>query len=215
MSESLEALLAQDLEASEKKIIERAQSHNYSDTPLKAEKNATMLDFVEMVAKVITRTEKEYDVTFLMDEGKRLALDPNEKVNNVFITYEVLERVPTKEIKPRERESFIDEVTFSQSESRQGRVYGQKFIAKIQFNIIASEYKAAERVMNIFEDLIFSYKHYFKKNGVAEILFEKQLTDKNYDIYRQNMSVRNLRYEVHLEKLHVIFDTEFDNVSIK
>jgi hypothetical protein len=52
-------------------------------------------------------------------------------------------------------------------------------------------------------------------NGVAEILFEEHKTDENYDIYRQNLSVRNLVYYVEIEKLHVMFDSDIEGVFIK
>ena len=107
------------------------------------------------------------------------------------------------------------EHAFSQNDARQGRIYGQKFKCEVQFNVIASEYKLAERVMNNFEDLIFSYTHSFKKNGVAELYFKNQLTDKDYDMYRQNLSVRSLIYYVEIEKLYVMFDSEIDKVFTK
>ena len=69
--------------------------------------------------------------------------------------------------------------------------------------------------MNTFEELIYAYTHYFKKNGVAEVLFEKHLTDKNFDVFRQRMSVRNLQYYVEVEKLYTVFDSEFKEIQIK
>lgn len=211
---SFESLLAQHEDASNARVVQSIQVKE-NEGPLKANKSANMDDFIEMVAKVISSLRKEYNVVFEMDEGKRLTLDPNEKVDNPFITYKVIERVPLNELKPRVREDSIQENTFSQNDARQGRVYGQKFKARIQFNVIASEYKLANRVMNNFEDLIFNYMHYFKKNGVAELLFEKHHTDSDYDIYRQNLSVRSLVYYVELEKLYVEFSTQIDNISTK
>lgn len=182
--------------------------------PHKADKSASLDDFIRMVGKIVSIALKDKNVEFIFDEGKRLTADPETKLDYPYITYKVIERVPKGEIKPRERESIILEETDAKGDARQGRVYGQKFQCLVQFNIIASEYKLANEVMSTFEDLILSYTHYFKKNGVAELFFKKHLTDEDYDIYRQNVSIRNLRYYVEVEKLHVIFDSNIDGILV-
>ena len=68
--------------------------------------------------------------------------------------------------------------------------------------------------MNDFEDLIFNYTPYFKKNGVAEILFEKHFTDKNLDLFRQTLSVRSLQYYLEIEKLTAVFETDIEEITI-
>ncbi|PTY92887.1 hypothetical protein [Heyndrickxia sporothermodurans] len=182
--------------------------------PFKANKSANLQDFIKMVSKIVSMALKKQKVEFIPDEGKRVLVDPNEKIDHPFITYKVISRTPKGELKPRERESLIAEDVAKDADGRQGRVYGQKFKCYVQFNIIASEYSEADEVMNTFEDLILSYAHYFKKNGVAELLFEKHLTDENFDIYRQTMSVRNLQYYVEVERLTVVFDSEIKDIQI-
>lgn len=182
--------------------------------PLKADKSADIHDFITMVSKVVTLAMKEDKVEFVPDEGKRLVIDPTQPIDHPYILYKVISRVPKMERKARERESFISEDTYLPGEGRKGRIYGQKFKAYIQFDIIASEYSAADRVMNNFEDLILSYSHFFKKNGVAELLFEKHYTDENLDIYRESISVRSLQYYVELEKLTMIYDSEIKEINI-
>lgn len=213
----LESLLQEQQDAVDHRIKEDASKFEFmpNNKPLKADKSATLFDFIQMVGKVVSRAMKEDGVEFLLDEGKRIPQDPKMQMDHPYITYKVKSRTPKNEIKPRERESFIKEDTFSQTDARQGRIYGQKFVCEVQFNIIASEYTQADRVMNIFEDLIFSYTHYFKKNGVSELFFQKHLTDTDYDIYRQDISVRNLVYYVEVEKLYVMFDSEIDGVFVK
>lgn len=213
----LENLLMQESEAISN-IVEKStiQAHEGKVAPpLKASKSATLYDFIQMIGKVVSRSMREDNVEFVFDEGKRLPSDPNKEIDHPYITYKIISRKPDKELKPRERESTISELTESEKDKRQGSIYGQKFKSYIQFNIIASEYTQADRVMNVFEDLIFSYTHYFKMNGVAEILFEEHLTDNDYDIYRQSLSVRNLVYYVEIEKLFVMFDSDIEGVFIK
>ena len=85
----------------------------------------------------------------------------------------------------------------------------------MQFHIIASDYRQANKVMNDFESLIFNYTAFFKKNGVAEILFEKHFTDRNLDPFRQNLSIRSLQYYVEIERLFTEFvASDIEKVSI-
>lgn len=183
--------------------------------PLKADKSASLYDFIKMVSKVVALALKDKGVEFVPDEGKRLVIDPQVPLEHPYITYKVVDRSPKGELKPRERETLIVENTDNETDARKGRVYGQKFKCIVQFNIIASEYSEADEVMNTFEDLMMSYAHYFKKNGVAELLFEKHFTDENFDIFRQTVSVRSLQYYVEVEKLTVMFDQEIEVIQSK
>lgn len=193
-------------------------SANYvpSDTnqePQKATKSASLQDFVEMVAMLVSKSMKKRNVVFKPDEGARIAVDPSKTLENPYIFFEVIERKPKLERKPREREAF-SEISNDKSNKRQGRIWGQKFSAIVQFNFLACDYSTVNAVMNDFENLIFNYTPYFKKNGVAEILFEKHFTDKNLDIFRQTLSARSLQYYLEIEKLIAVFESEIKDITI-
>ena len=68
--------------------------------------------------------------------------------------------------------------------------------------------------MTTLEDTIFTYTGYFKSKGVAELIFKRHFTDKNYDRYRQWLSVRSLQYDIEIEKLITVFDTTIEEISI-
>lgn len=68
--------------------------------------------------------------------------------------------------------------------------------------------------MRDFEELMFRYAGYFKQQGVAEIVFKSRFSDKNYDYYRQNLSVRSLQYYVEIERNYVSYDTDISGVLI-
>lgn len=179
----------------------------------KANKNASLQDFIEMVAMLVSKTMKKRNVIFKPDEGARPIVDPSKTLENPYIFFEVIERKPKMERKPRERESIV-ETTSDKGSNRQGRIWGQKFSAIVQFNFLACDYSTVNAVMNDFESLIFSYTPYFKKNGVAEILFEKHFTDKNLDMFRQTLSARSLQYYLEIEKLIAVFESEIEDISI-
>lgn len=176
-----------------------------------AEKSADLSDFIGMVAKIVSVALKDENVEFVPDEGKKLIFDPTKPIDHPYITFKVISRRPKDERKPRYRQA-IDET--GEDAPKNGHVYGQRFECIVQFNIIASEYTQADKVMNTFEELMFQYTHYFKKNGVAELLFEKHFTDENYDTFREKVSVRNLQYYVEIEKLITVFNTTIDSVEI-
>lgn len=177
----------------------------------KAEKTANLFDFITMLSKIISLTMK--DIKFIPDEGKVLQLDSMKKKEEAFITYKVISREPKGELKPRFRETICENVK-DVNEQRLGEIWGQKFKCKIQFNIFASVYTKAEEVMEKFEDTITMFLGYFKKNGVAEILFDKHFTDDNYTNLRETLSIRNLSYYVEIEKLTVMFKGKIKEIEL-
>jgi len=178
---------------------------------LQATKNATLHDLIEMISKIITKATRERNIIFEPDEGVRPKVDQSIPFNEARVYYEVISRRPCLEIKPREREEVYEVDSFGKT--RSGRVWGQRFECVIQLHIFAGDYETANKTMDLVEDIMFNYASYFKKNGVAEIIFMDQITDHNYDIYRQGLSIRTLRYRVWIEKLYTVFDAaEIDGI---
>lgn len=187
--------------------------HTGSPGYLKANKSATLDDFITMLAMLVKKTMKKDGVEFVPDEGARIELDPKKTLDHPYILFDVVSRIPQTELKPRARE-VIRERTDDQANARNGLVWGQRQKVIVQFNVIACDYVQANRVMNNLEELIFKYTAYFKKNGVAEILFQMQGTDRNLDYYRQSTSVRSLQYMIEIEKLFVQFDSDIEDATI-
>lgn len=169
---------------------------------LTADKTATLFDFIKMIDKLVSITMKDLGVKFIPDEGKIVYLSNDLKLDSPIITYKLISRKPKGEIKPRFREGFQE--SKDSKEGRVGEIYGQKFKCHIQFNIFASVYEVAEQVMERFEELMVTYAGYFKKNGVAELLFDQQFTDQSFEAMRETLSIRNISYYVEVEKLTVI-----------
>lgn len=179
----------------------------------RADDGANVGDFFALVKKMVIRSMKKDNVEFLPDAGPRKVLDPNEPIDHPIIYYKVVSRVPReKNYKPRFREDIYD-LNPNGSEARQGAIYGQFFDCEIQFDIIASDYSLADKVMNAFEDAMQKYAGFFKKNGISEVLFARQYTDNNYDIYRQTMSVMSLIYDVAIERIRLAYDTTITEIT--
>ena len=178
----------------------------------RANKNASLYDFLDMVALIVDHAMEDYDVEFLTDEQQAKLKDPEIPINKAYISYRVRSRVPKNEYKPIVREEIVecDEL----NEQRKGQIYGQFFDCIVQFNIFAAENKLANQVMEKFEELMIAYAGYFKKQGVRELYFKEQITDSEYNNFRETLSVRNIRYYVQIEKLTVIFNRRIDDIKL-
>lgn len=178
-------------------------------TRQRADKGCSCFDFIKMVQKITQLDLERYHIDFSSDRFKYKVTDPQIELENPIITYQTISRIPMGEIKPRIRDVVNDD-----DNHLAGNIYAQKFNCTVQFNIFASVYGLAEEVMNNFENMMIRYAGYFKKNGVAELLFKEELSDSNYDLFRQVISVRNIRYIVHIEHLYTDIGRIIDDVTI-
>lgn len=177
----------------------------------KAEKGCTLFECISMIATLVELAMP--GVRFEPDEGKVMSLDAMQNFDKPVITYSVVQRETKSEIKPRLRE-LIEEADVNNGEKRVGEVWGQKFKCLIQFNVFASVYKEAEQVMEKFEETIIQHAGFLKRNGVAEIFFNRHLTDSHFDTMRETLSIRNLEYYVEIEKLTVMFKEKINQIEI-
>ena len=180
-----------------------------------ADKNCDLDDLFTMINKLVVKALKKDNVEFNPDEGARFVVDQQVPINHPIIQFDVISYEPKLELKPRVINQFIEESDEKNDRwKRHGQVWSQRFKCVIQFNIIGSDYITANKVMRDFEELMFRYAGYFKQQGVAEIVFKSRFSDKNYDYYRQNLSVRSLQYYVEIERNYVSYDTDISGVLI-
>lgn len=180
-----------------------------------ADKNCDLDDLFAMINKLVVKALKKDNVEFNPDEGARFVVDQQVPINHPIIQFDVISYEPKLELKPRVINQFIEESDDKNDRwKRHGQVWSQRFKCVIQFNIIGSDYITANKVMRDFEELMFRYSGYFKQQGVAEIVFKSRFSDKNYNYYRQNLSVRSLQYYVEIERNYVSYDTDISGVLI-
>lgn len=178
----------------------------------RANKNASLYDFLDMLSKIVRYVMKEDKVEFVTNELETLIKDPSLPLNHPIITYKIISRKPKNEYKPiiRENTNECDEY----NQQRGGIVLGQTFDCIVQFNIFAAENRLVNKVMEKFEELILTYTGYFKEQGVRELYFQEELTDSDYNNFRETLSVKNLNYYVQIEKLTVIFNHRIDDILV-
>lgn len=185
--------------------IDKVREERDLDRIQRSDKGASLFDFFSMIADLIAKTMSDLDVTFDPDEG-HTPTSPNEEFGHPYICYKLISRTPIETLKPRQIEN-IDDGT-----DRKIQIWVHKFTSVIQFNVFAGNYKAADEIMIAFEELIHRYTGYFKKNGVGEILFLKQLTDDNLEQYRQRHSVRSLQYRVDTQIIRPDFSSTIEEI---
>lgn len=178
----------------------------------RAAKSASLYDFIDMLALIVDYSMKDDKVKFITEDQEHVLTDPEIPFDHPYITFKVISRKPTLEYKPIAREEIVE--CDEHNEQRFGTVFGQKFDCIIQFNVFASENRVANKVMETFEELIISYAGYFKEQGVRDLYFKEQITDTDYNNFRETLSVRNIRYYVQIEKLMVIFNRRISDVEI-
>ncbi|MEG1494733.1 MAG: hypothetical protein RR406_00315 [Bacilli bacterium] len=177
----------------------------------RANKDASLYDFLDMLALITDYSMKKHGVEFVTEDKEHKLTDPEIPFNHPYISYRLISRRPMKEYKPIAREEIVE--CDEHNKQRFGTVYGQKFDCIVQFNVFASENRVANKVMESFEELMISYAGYFKEQGVRDLYFKEQVTDTDYNNFRETLSVRNIRYYVQIEKLMVIFNRSISDVE--
>jgi hypothetical protein len=216
-TEEFERLLRRRAEYGSPIVKDRSEYNPKTIPPerLKADKNASLDDWFEMLSRLSGKVMKKMKVEFKPDEGARLSADQTENIDHPYITFIVVDSNPEMEIKPRIRQTGLIGIDGVKKDPRRVcDIFGQIFSCKVQFNIIARDYKEATKVMKAFEDMVFTYTAYFKRNGVKDIRFTRRLTDSNLDYYRQYCSVRSIQYCVEVEKLFTQFNANIEDVDV-
>ena len=111
----------------------------------RADANASVDDFIVMLARIVSKVMKKQKVEFKPDEGAPLKVDQSEDIDHPYITFRIIECDKTQEIKPRIRESGYLESSGKAGDytRRQGDIFGQLFHLIVQFDIFADSYTTA------------------------------------------------------------------------
>lgn len=200
-----------DTKTSNKKSNQNPNQQNYYTKDIqKAKGNASLIDFIDMVALIVESTMDDLHVAFMTDEKAYLYKDdPVEPINHPIVTFKILQREHTDKssYKPKLMEEVINE-----QDGRPGYIYNERFTSHVQFNIIAPEYRIAWEVMERLEEILISYAETIRGNGIVEYFFLKQHTDAYYDSFRNTFTVLNLVYRVDTESLRVIFKENIKDI---
>ena len=136
---------------------------------LRANGNASLLDFIDMVSLIITNTMDDLHVDCMPDEKAYVIKDdPVEAINHPIVTFKINDR--------RHKDGFnykpklIETVTENET-GKTAFIYSERYISKVQFNIMAAEYRLAWIVMERIEDALISYAETIKGISKCIIIF--------------------------------------------
>lgn len=183
---------------------------------LRAEQSISFDEFIELLVKLVEKALYEDQVKMSPDEGATIN-DRDKPINNPYIFFKIISGKTINSIKPRLMENTIrrapghpeyrpdNKYPVKENIEEEGvEVYRHAFEYILQFDIFASSYATANKVLKDFEELMYDYTGYVKSRGVNELLYDQRLTDESNVQYREKYSVRSVRYILRIDKIFVV-----------
>lgn len=94
-------------------------------------------------------------------------------------------------------------------------IYRQWFDCNVEFDIYGRNSKEARDLMKKFELLIATYTGYLKRQGVSEIIFEREVSPKNSLNYAESVPMRSIYYYVRLESISLVKQSILNQINMK
>lgn len=183
---------------------------------LRADSSISFDEFIALLVELVEKAFREDNVKMSPDEGVTIN-DRDQEINHPYIFFKIISGVPAKDLKPRLMETTIrrspgnpdyrpdDKYPVKENIEEEGvDVYRHAFRYVIQFDIFATSYDQANKVLKEFEELMVDYTGYLKMRGVSELLYDQRLTDESYVMYREKYSIRSVRYTLNIDKMYVV-----------
>lgn len=109
---------------------------------------------------------------------------------------------------------IVKEVTESGEETGDAfLVYRQWFDSVIEFNIYGRTNKEARELQKRFEKLITVYAGYLKRQGVSEILYEREVSPKFSLNYDESCPMRSIYYYIRFESITPVRQSLINNIN--
>lgn len=92
-------------------------------------------------------------------------------------------------------------------------VYRQWFDSVVEFNIYGRTNKEARELQKRFEKLITVYTGYLKRQGISEILYEREVSPKFSLNYDQSCPMRSIYYYIRFESITPVRQSLINNIN--
>jgi hypothetical protein len=178
----------------------------YLDDRLRAERSSTFLQFIDELRRLWKEAGKTGDII--------RQFPFQEEAQYPVITYRLLRRQISphfKEYKPRFRDVFPHPYLPDQFVE----LYGQIFDVLVEFQIFSLSQEEADELVVEFEDFLYLYAGFFKKEGVQDIQFYSQEEDQLIYKERYAIAVRTLQYNFRFEKLTPRFLNQIHDLAVQ
>jgi hypothetical protein len=123
----------------------------------------------------------------------------------------VISRDGTREIKPRHRGTFKQDV--NGTGPRVVEVFGRIFDSKVVFEIWEENNTKATNLATKFMDFMDMYIGYIKSQGVKEVIFRNYSNNTESGQWRDNIVCRSLSYDVRFEHLNEVPSDVIEKVT--
>lgn len=94
-------------------------------------------------------------------------------------------------------------------------IYRQWFDCNVEFNFYGRTNKEARQLQKRFENLLTVYTGYLKRQGVSEILFEREVSPKSSLNYDESTPMRCIYYYIRFESIMSIRQSLINNVNVE
>lgn len=94
-------------------------------------------------------------------------------------------------------------------------VYRQLYDCNVEFNIYGRNSQEAREYTKKLETLLNVYAGYLKRQGVSEILFEREVSPKSSLNYTENKNMRSIFYYIRLEEITLVRQSLINGINTK
>ena len=94
-------------------------------------------------------------------------------------------------------------------------MYRQWFDCNVEFNIYGRTNAEARKMRKKFENLLSVYAGYLKRNGVSEIMFEREVSPKSSLNYDESTPMRCIYYYIRFESITPIRQSLINSINLE
>jgi hypothetical protein len=151
----------------------------------------------------------EDDITFT--ENNPVGNDPD-SITVPVITFDIHERIRSKSHKSLDPILF-DKYLDPNDQTTLIRIFRMWFDVEMEFKVYHTSNRASRILMEQFETFLFTYKPYFKNQGISDIIFLAETKPTVESRFNKELSVRTLRYLVRIERITTIRSNTIQEIN--
>ena len=135
--------------------------------------------------------------------------------NLPIVTYDINNREISEncQLKPQLTDSF-PEVINGQKTGESIQVYRQWFDCLVEFDSYGTNGLEARRTLDTIEEILNLYAGHFKKAGVSEMFFVKEIPSKRSVNYIRDVAMKSIIWYVKIEKIYISKSSVINKIDV-
>lgn len=132
-----------------------------------------------------------------------------------IVTYDINNREISEncQLKPQLTDSFVDVVN-GEKTGESIQVYRQWFDCLVEFDAYGVNGLQARKTLDTIEEILTLYAGYFKKAGVSEMFFVKEIPSKRSINYIRDVAMKSIIWYVKIEKIYISKSSILNKIDI-